>query len=239
MFSSAAGKSFPAMDSTPVLCFCLTLTLLCPAWVDSNALSDGGTPQPSVDITTPSPSPEEIDPESNPPPSVTPTDLSNCLPTDPENVTLERLLQQMMIDAIKQEILITLGLRQVPSAARLNATVQERRQILRLYQKSLAEIPAMRPSTAQTDDEKFRANQFHSFMEQGDTMIHLFSNSMLFVDSLDFQCGGRDVSIVLLILHCPNYGYSSAEYNRVRLTVCLPDYLDLTRCLSILFSIKL
>lgn len=80
------------------------------------------------------------------------------------NYTFEK---QLRIEAIKQDILNRLGMTRVPDVSRINMTVQERRQILRLYRKSVEELHGKKESSLLFDDDQFYANQFHSFTEYG------------------------------------------------------------------------
>lgn len=80
------------------------------------------------------------------------------------NYTLQK---QLRIEAIKQDILNRLGMTRVPDVSKVNMTVQERRQILRLYRKSVEELQGKTASSLLFDDDQFYANQFQSFTEGG------------------------------------------------------------------------
>lgn len=106
-------------------------------------------------------------PSGSPSPTTTPEpDYLNSIDSSILNLnyTFEK---QLRIEAIKQDILNRLGMTRVPDVSRINMTVQERRQILRLYKKSVEELHGKKESSLLFDDDQFYANQFHSFTEYG------------------------------------------------------------------------
>lgn len=82
-----------------------------------------------------------------------------------------RRLKQARIRAIQQEILSKLGLTHVPDATKFNATVEEVRQMYKLYKKSLRDNEGRVHSLY--SEEEFYAKKFHSFTSDGKLNISM------------------------------------------------------------------
>jgi hypothetical protein len=97
----------------------------------------------------------------------TPALQNDVIPFNPYsgmNVTFDQL-QRLRIDVIKQDILSKLGMTNIPDVSNVHTTVQERREIIRLYKKSVEELQGRTQSVF--DEQQFSANQFDSFTDTG------------------------------------------------------------------------
>ena len=86
--------------------------------------------------------------------------------TSPLNTTYGQW-QRMRIEAIKQEILSRLGISSVPDVSGISTTVEEHREILRKYRKSVEELQGR--TFSPYDKERQHANTFDIFSDSGMT----------------------------------------------------------------------
>ena len=75
-------------------------------------------------------------------------------------------LKHARIRAIKQEILLKLGMSKEPDVSNVNTTVDEKRHMLRMYKKSVEDLYGKQHELF--EDEEFFAKRFYSFEETGE-----------------------------------------------------------------------
>ena len=136
------------------------------AIVGSDAFEDDGG-------TSTMPASEPIAIEASSPPTSTESHLINMVDYDQlqHQPLFSEQYQLLRLAAIKQDILNRLGMTVIPDVSKFNTTIQEKRQVLRLYRKSLEELHGKRSSLISTDDDIFYANQFNSYTENGETVV--------------------------------------------------------------------
>lgn len=86
-----------------------------------------------------------------------------------------RSMVHARVSALKHEILDKLGLSKEPQTAQLNATVSEKRAMLKLYKKSIEETEEQSHSIF--DDVEVFAKRFYSFTDTGE--IHSLHYSQI------------------------------------------------------------
>jgi hypothetical protein len=80
--------------------------------------------------------------------------------------------QRMHIESIKQEILSKLGMTSIPDVSNINMTVEEHREILRKYKRSVEELQG-RTFSPIYDEQRF-ANAFDVFTDNGNYFDQLY-----------------------------------------------------------------
>ena len=114
--------------------------------------------------------------------------VSNMLADDPENqepacshsrsgescesFNQTQTLIQELRSQLRMDILKRLGMSTEPKVNKVNMSVQERRQILRLYKKSIEELKEK--TSLLLDEDSYYASQFHSYNDNG--IFELFFN---------------------------------------------------------------
>lgn len=176
--SSLVSRSSPSVENNPETTFAVSVTSeadqpTTPTPLDPSSSTNSGGPR-ADHSTTPTSAASAT--AGGPRPSTTPASAAAAAAHEPDylnsiewsslvvNYTLQK---QLRIEAIKQDILNRLGMTRVPDVSRVNMTVHERRQILRLYRKSVEELHDKTASPLLFDDDQFYANQFQSFTEGG------------------------------------------------------------------------
>ena len=83
-------------------------------------------------------------------------------------------LDEVRIEAFKQNILERMGLTHEPQTERhLNTTLDEKRQALRLYRRSVDELKGRIHDLYEDEDKNLLAKQYHNIRASGELFIYL------------------------------------------------------------------